>query len=72
MAVLVQGSRFSLPFVEETVSDNDLLRDRLVNVTEAFVASQEALSKAKAELAQEKQRRKACEARLKELEGHQE
>lgn len=69
MALLVQDSKFSLPYVEDLAVENDLLRDRLDSSLDAFSSAQEALARAKAELAAEKQRRKAAEARLKELEA---
>ena len=68
MAVAVSDSKFSLPYVEGLATDNDLLRDRLGSASEAFSVTYETLQRSKAELAQEKQRRKAAEARVKELE----
>ena len=68
MAVAVQRSKFSLPYVEELASDNDLLRDRLASCTEAFCGAHDMLARMRTEMAQEKQRRKAAEARVKELE----
>jgi hypothetical protein len=68
MAVAVCDTKFSLPYVEGLATDNDLLRDRLGSASDAFAMTYEALQRSKAELAQEKQRRKAAEARVKELE----
>ncbi len=61
-------AEFSLPFVEELASDNDLLRDRLGTSLDAFAGTYAALQAVKTELTQEKTRRKAAEAKVKELE----
>lgn len=68
MAVLVQESKFSLPFVEELAQDNDLLKDRLSTALDAFSTNKEALQVTRAELELERKKRKAAEARVKELE----
>jgi hypothetical protein len=68
MAVLVQETKFSLPFVDQVVESNDVLRDRLNTSLEAFSSTYSALQAAKFDLAQEKTRRKVAEAKVKELE----
>jgi hypothetical protein len=57
-----------MPFVEELASDNDLLRDRLGTSLDAFAGTYSSLQALKFELTQEKTRRKAAEAKVKELE----
>lgn len=68
MAVLVQDTKFSMPYVDGLASSNDVLRDRLGTSLEAFSATYAALQAAKFDLTQEKTRRKAAEAKVKELE----
>ena len=68
MALLVQESKFSLPYVEELAQENDLLRDRLGTALDACSTNQDALYVTRAELELERKKRKAAEARVKELE----
>ena len=68
MAVLVPDTKFGLHYTESLASNNDLLRDRLDVSLESFSSAYEELQRVKSELVQEKQRRKAAEVRIKELE----
>jgi hypothetical protein len=68
MAVLVPDTKFGLHYAESLAEDNDLLRDRLDVSLESFSSAYEELQRVKNELAQEKQRRKMAENKLKEME----
>jgi hypothetical protein len=68
MAVLVPDTKFGVPYAESLAEDNDLLRDRLGVSLESFSSAYEELQRVKNELAQEKQRRKAAEKKLQEME----
>jgi uncharacterized metal-binding protein len=59
---------FGLNYVQAMASDNELLRDRLGTALESFAVSYDELHVAKAELEVEKKKRKAAEAKVKELE----